>query len=634
MKHKLAEALATTSTKKPRLSSSPRVGSKNDDSGIGSSVPSRKKSVVRKATKSTAKVPAKRRLEAENCQSDSDEDDAFMDVSKILLRGERKTSPTNKKLGAQLTKGSAKEKLVGETSSKQCDSETSVSINTSQILALGEEGCVGGSQTKTTASRKNRSCEVSSSQVLKEEGGLEKSRATATPPSRKKTSRKVVKTPSKTSAKRRLDAATTNPSPVDIADMDVSQILALGEGTSSYPSSALGEPMSDSDESDWEEVGEEVVLKEPVIPENGVNITLEAPLISFKRKKKEFDLEGEVRRQLKRRQKELQELMHKVHLLCWIAHIKFVNAVLNSDVILVECHKVLSSKNYYPPKHADLAYLERMVKVFRKNINLNEEVKEETSSGGLEVALCSQFQNKTALSKNFLVYMFIVFLRTLGLRVRYVTSVVAVPLKPTERNDIASNKRKTPSAVKEDDKNDVKPANTTKKTKEVDSSKKAPSTSTMKSNLVKNLKSTKPTSKKEKKPQPSTSSNKKIDVKKIAADSDSDDEPLSKHFKDAKPSGKKISPPAKPATALKTKNTKKEPTSSDDDFSPVSKPAGGKKKLDRRVLSSDDDTKFDSGKKRGQDVWLEVFLEAEEKWISVDIIRQKVHCIQFLYVSI
>lgn len=57
-----------------------------------------------------------------------------------------------------------------------------------------------------------------------------------------------------------------------------------------------------------------------------------------------------------------------------------------------------------------------------------------------------------------------------------------------------------------------------------------------------------------------------------------------------------------------------------------------KKSIDRRVLSSDDDN--DSPKKVGNDFWAEVFLEAEEKWISVDLIKGKVHCIHQLYVSI
>lgn len=70
-------------------------------------------------------------------------------------------------------------------------------------------------------------------------------------------------------------------------------------------------------------------------------------------------------------------------------------------------------------------------------------------------------------------------------------------------------------------------------------------------------------------------------------------------------------------------------------------------KLDRRVLSSDSSdtetkmkikTKRPSkvakqvDKKRGIDVWCEVYLEAEEKWFCVDVPKKKVHCCADLYV--
>lgn len=58
-----------------------------------------------------------------------------------------------------------------------------------------------------------------------------------------------------------------------------------------------------------------------------------------------------------------------------------------------------------------------------------------------------------------------------------------------------------------------------------------------------------------------------------------------------------------------------------------------RKSIDRRVLSSDDEN-LDNSKKIGNDFWAEVYLEAEEKWISVDLIKGKVHCIHQLYVSI
>lgn len=53
------------------------------------------------------------------------------------------------------------------------------------------------------------------------------------------------------------------------------------------------------------------------------------------------------------------------------------------------------------------------------------------------------------------------------------------------------------------------------------------------------------------------------------------------------------------------------------------------KKLDRRVLSSDDEVV----KQNKVNVWCEVFVEELEQWIAVDVIKGKVHCTNDLYVS-
>lgn len=72
---------------------------------------------------------------------------------------------------------------------------------------------------------------------------------------------------------------------------------------------------------------------------------------------------------------------------------------------------------------------------------------------------------------------------------------------------------------------------------------------------------------------------------------------------------------------------------SDADFKPSRKRAGLKTVPDRRVLSSDDDQPTDGAKKRGVDVWCEVYAEEEEQWISVDVVKAQVHCSREIYVS-
>ncbi|KAL4708786.1 hypothetical protein ACJJTC_011750 [Scirpophaga incertulas] len=67
---------------------------------------------------------------------------------------------------------------------------------------------------------------------------------------------------------------------------------------------------------------------------------------------------------------------------------------------------------------------------------------------------------------------------------------------------------------------------------------------------------------------------------------------------------------------------------SDDDFKPkktIAKPSCSKK-IDRRVLSSDDDAPVNK-----IDVWCEVFIEELEQWVPIDVVKGKVHCAENIY---
>lgn len=74
---------------------------------------------------------------------------------------------------------------------------------------------------------------------------------------------------------------------------------------------------------------------------------------------------------------------------------------------------------------------------------------------------------------------------------------------------------------------------------------------------------------------------------------------------------------------------KKKHHDSEDDFVP-------KVTVKRRVQVHPvlSDTEPEKKNKKGNDVWVEVFLEAEEKWITVDVVYGQVHCIKEISVSI
>lgn len=88
---------------------------------------------------------------------------------------------------------------------------------------------------------------------------------------------------------------------------------------------------------------------------------------------------------------------------------------------------------------------------------------------------------------------------------------------------------------------------------------------------------------------------------------------------------------------MKTETRKKRSDSnaSDVDFLPPKKKIVARKSenIDRRVLSTDSEHSNDETKKKGLDVWCEVYVEEEEQWIAVDIIKGQVHCVSQIYVS-
>lgn len=83
---------------------------------------------------------------------------------------------------------------------------------------------------------------------------------------------------------------------------------------------------------------------------------------------------------------------------------------------------------------------------------------------------------------------------------------------------------------------------------------------------------------------------------------------------------------------LPVDSPKRKKSGSDEDFKPTKispRPStSGGRIIDRRVLSSDEDTPSNKS-----DVWCEIYVEELEQWICVDVIKGKVHCTKEIYVS-
>lgn len=72
------------------------------------------------------------------------------------------------------------------------------------------------------------------------------------------------------------------------------------------------------------------------------------PAIKKKPDKYQSEIEASIKRKINRRKKENQLMMHKVHVLSWIAYGNFVNKILNSTKLMEMVVKYIPSENSYP----------------------------------------------------------------------------------------------------------------------------------------------------------------------------------------------------------------------------------------------------------------------------------------------
>lgn len=80
---------------------------------------------------------------------------------------------------------------------------------------------------------------------------------------------------------------------------------------------------------------------------NDVEVRI-GPDIKQKPNKLQADIEASIKRKINRMKKEKQLMMHKVHLLSWIAYGNFVNKVLNSTSLMEMVVKYIPSVRSYP----------------------------------------------------------------------------------------------------------------------------------------------------------------------------------------------------------------------------------------------------------------------------------------------
>ncbi|XP_049766062.1 DNA repair protein complementing XP-C cells homolog isoform X2 [Schistocerca cancellata] len=481
----------------------------------------------------------------------------------------------------------------------------------------------------------------------------------------------------------------------DVSKLDVSQLLALGEGLDPKPKPVrktkkrnISKVIVESEEegsSDWEEVDTSTFKGQEIkhtIPKEGIAVTVQVPNMHQKKKKKGVDVAAYVRRQINRVRRHIQILMHKAHLLCWVAHGNYVNNILNSEMLMALSLSLVPSKYCYTDRDIDLANLKRIVQWFSKTVAVQENVDDKED---LFISLQAQFQKKATKSRKDMVLMFVCVLRSLGINTRLVISLQPLPLKPprSEISNLTSKKttskgkkikgelkKKAQSGRKKDapntskglmgeERDSVTEEEAMRFIKEAAAKKVGQSGKSNQKTSSENPVGTRKNVKSESASDSSRSLRIRRSVIKYADDgdiTDSDEEKIQcqqesimeTKIANTNSTGSKkiISINAEKIIAKNTKENKASTSctiahsfsSESDSTAEIKVQKNRKGKTDRRVLSSDPesdeaptaDTKKKKKKKDGCDVWLEVFLESEEKWICVDVYHRQIHCVQEL----
>ncbi|KAK7075450.1 hypothetical protein SK128_003787, partial [Halocaridina rubra] len=413
--------------------------------------------------------------------------------------------------------------------------------------------------------------------------------------------------------------------PAKISSNDVDAPVLIKRGRkASIRHVKKGRSQSDSDMSDWEEVGEgtlkinetEALLDDSklhfALQKKSVKIELDTPesvLWGLKKRKRRCEderVEEYMRKFVNRAIRGVHENMHKTHLLCLFAHGQYINKVLNSEALLGSALSLITDKNAYPPKRLDINYLEKFVNWFSRKIKIKvQDLEDDYWNEPLEELLLKRFSDKTVISNREFVFMFVIMLRALGLNVRLVLSLQPVTWKPNTDSLIKKLKKDIdnsefllngPSCSKFSD-NDTRPEEP-QMTKVKNSKRMLSSESDVEINISRSKETCQNI------PKHNVTKIRAAKIKKKIESDDSDSD-----FDPNMPCVRK-----EETAAAKYKKRKSEQNSH----------------LGKNKRDSDAKSNISEGKRRKTEPlleWAEVYVEEEEKWISIDIIRAKIHCI-------
>ncbi|XP_039443184.1 DNA repair protein complementing XP-C cells homolog isoform X1 [Culex pipiens pallens] len=158
--------------------------------------------------------------------------------------------------------------------------------------------------------------------------------------------------------------------------------------------------------------------------------------------KKKMDLLTAIKRMMNREKRQNQIYLHKVSVLCWIGHGTFLNRTLSNANLIKAINKRLlpSTTNCRPKGLTNLHYFEQVTRYFRKAVRLKNHVMyfhPPTSAKlpPLSATLKYQILQRSAFSKRDYILLYLLMLRSLSIHCRLVISL-PVPPKHVPTSDL------------------------------------------------------------------------------------------------------------------------------------------------------------------------------------------------------
>lgn len=405
---------------------------------------------------------------------------------------------------------------------------------------------------------------------------------------------------------------------------DVSSVLMQFEGKKSVNKRLSDDEdyvavAENSSESDWEEVEDDPSIPSTSTskPQQAIEITLEQK--QFVKKKKRvggFDWKAFFRRQINVFQRELQIAKHKVNLLCLIGHGMVLNRSCCDPVL-----KALAFSLFPPTDKSDFTVgkIKNILTTFSTTVQIT------TQENDAEVltysSIVKSFFNCRAQGTKEYTMMVVMALRSLGLRVRFVMSLHPIPLKePKEdkktQNSMPKNIQKEKTVAKKN--NDSKNRKVTKKESTEKKKNKMVKSTQNKFISEKKYSQTEDDSTVEKKNRPSRKKSQNISYKE-SDESDFEEE-------NKVPEKKlKICKKTLASKVSEKMSSSSSPISSDDFEEESIKFTSSKRtesKADNKIISSSSsNASFADNQEKLTETWIEVYLEKEKRWLSVDCVN-------------